>query len=62
MYPGLVQLKVSCPVEVVMLSPRPEVAKLKTGPIVWLIDVVAGAEEIYPGLVQENAMFCPEVE
>ena len=33
-YPGLVQLKVSCPVEVVMLRPRPEVAKVKTEPTV----------------------------
>ena len=42
-YPGLVQLKVSCPVEVVMLRPTPEVAKVKVGPMTWFIVVVAPA-------------------
>ena len=43
-----------------------EVVNVKDGPVtvapLTAIVVVAGAEEMYPGLVQENAIFCPEVE
>ena len=53
-YPGLVQLKESAPVEVVKEIPTPEVATVKVFPRTPARVVVAGAERIYPGFVHEK--------